>query len=187
MSSNKRPTWVTAIGVITLVFGLFSILGATQELLTPRFIDMQQTVEMHIHDMAKESSKDGKSNIKITIDDETLILSVDEVMAAVTDVFDVPKWFAEWAFTIGVISMAIALLYCFGGISLLMANEISLPIFYCVMGMSILWEIIRIALFAQSEAILLLVQIPFSVFSIIIDVILLLIVLTSRRTSFATI
>ncbi|WP_298632613.1 hypothetical protein [uncultured Umboniibacter sp.] len=187
MTHQHRPTWVTLVGILTLVFGFFSLIGAGQELAVPRFLEMQQEIVMHVEDMAEESAIDGSAEIEITLDGEQTTVDVDEIMVFVVHLFDVPEWFESWAFTIGVISLAIAVLYCIGGITLLMANEVSLPIFYTALALSMLWESVRIAIFAQTEAPLLIMQIPISGVSLLIDVILLVIVLSAEKTSFARI
>ncbi|RMA82570.1 hypothetical protein [Umboniibacter marinipuniceus] len=187
MTHQHRPTWVTLVGILTLIFGLFSLLGAAQEIAVPRFLDMQQEVVMHVEEMAQESAADGSAEIDITVDGEQTTVDVDEIMVFVVHLFDVPEWFEDWAFSIGIMSLAIALLYCIAGIILLMANEISLPIFYTALTLSMLWEIFRIAIFAQTEAPLLLMQIPISVLSLLLDTILLVIVLAANKTSFARI
>lgn len=187
MAHQHRPTWVTLVGMLTLVFGFLSLLGAGQEIAVPRFLAMQQTIVMHVEEMAEESALDASAEIEITLDGEQTTINFDEIMVVVAHFFDVPDWFENWAFTIGVISLAIAVLYCIAGIALLMANEVSLPIFYTALALSMLWESFRIIIFSQTEAPLLIMQIPLSGMSLLIDLILLVIVLAAEKTSFARI
>jgi len=38
----KKPTWVTVIGVLGIIFGCFGILGGGQEIAMPKMMKMQK-------------------------------------------------------------------------------------------------------------------------------------------------
>lgn len=161
----KRPTWVTIVGVLAIIFGLIGVATSAQEMLMPSMMEMQKDM------MANIGS--GSNQAQMT-----------QMFESMQEQFKVPDWYKTAAPIMGGISMLISGAYLLAGAILLMMKTFAVKMFYCTIAISILWAAVQIPIFSQSESAMLMMQVPVSVISIVIDVVLLLIVLLGKKSTF---
>ena len=178
----KRPTWATVVGILALIFGIFGVLAGAQEMAIPSMLELQ---EKFMEDLA-QSSENASPNASITIEDDgkTQTMHMAPMFEHFKESFQIPDWYASWVVVIGLVSMIISAIYALSGMFLLMVKTFAIRFFYTSITISIIWAIVQILFYSQAASGFLLAQIPASIFSIVIDVILLITVLSGNKDAF---
>ncbi|WP_020405389.1 hypothetical protein [Hahella ganghwensis] len=179
----NKPTWVTVIGILMIIFGGLGILGAAQEIAMPVMMDMHKEM-MTAFGQGEDGAGVPKISWEIEQDGEKQTLDMSQFYDAMQEQLQFPDWYKSWGMLMGLVSMAIGALYLLSGIFLLMTKSFAVNTIYLALGLSILWAIIQGVLFLGTDSGLLLAQVPAFLASIVIDIILLIVVLTGSKDVF---
>ncbi len=98
----KRPTWVTTVGVLGIIFGCTGIFGAGQDVVMPKMMEMQRQMMSEVSRSAPQedqhasaSQTTANQNARPQFPNPQMFKSILEKM------FDVPEWFGIWSISIG--------------------------------------------------------------------------------------
>ncbi|WP_444894701.1 hypothetical protein ACJJIW_11630 [Microbulbifer sp. JMSA004] len=181
----KRPTWATIIGVLAIIFGIFGVLGGAQEIAMPSILEMQKEM---MAEFSKGKTPDGKDMPQLTLEieeeGEPKRIEFSQMMESMQEQFKVPEWYESWSIVFGIVSMVVAGLYLISGIFLMMTKDFAIKLFYIAIAASVIWAIIQAVISSQSNSGFLMAQIPGSISSIVIDIILLIVVLVGSKEAF---
>lgn len=177
----KRPTWATVIGIITIVFGVFGILGGAQHMMMPTMLEMQQSMMREFKNI--EIPAEGKTG-----ENAEQFRKHQEQTQRIFETFEkhmeVPAWYKTWSVVIGIVSMLVAGVYLLSGVFLLMTKPYAIRIFYAAMGLSMTWGLARAIILMQSDTLMLMSMLPLAVAGIVIDLVLLIAVLAGDKEAF---
>ncbi|WP_444897051.1 hypothetical protein [Microbulbifer sp. SSSA005] len=184
----KRPTWATVVGVLAIIFGILGVLAGVQEIAIPSMIEMQKEM---MTSFSEGKTPDGKSvpemSWEIKKDGEKQKTDMSQMFEGIEEQFEHPEWYKSWAAVLGLISLVVAALYLLSGILLLMAKQFSIRIFYVAIGVSVIWAIVQAIIYSQADSSMLMAaQIPSSISSVVIDIILLVVVFIGSKEAFST-
>ena len=184
--ATSKPTWVSIIGVLLIVFGAFGIFGGAQEIMMPTIMEMQKgvldSIGKSIESGMHETSGDQQGN---SGQQKAQQEQMAKLFTGMMEQFQPPEWYKSWAAVFGLISIVVSVLYLVSGIFLLMIKRFAIPVFYVAIGASITWAIIQGVIFSQSPSGMLLSKIPGSIASIVIDIILVVVVIAADKEAFA--
>jgi len=166
--NKARPGWMTAVGVLGIIFGCFGVMSASQTLLMPTMLEWQRKIFMA---MQAQASRRPESD------------AVFRDFAAIFEQFMAPppSWFTPWSVCLGLLSLATAGVYLFGAIWMLLMKPSAPRIFCGALIASVAVTILRAMglIFAVG---------PFGLaiglggaFGMVIDLVLLIVVLAHRR------
>jgi hypothetical protein len=161
-----RRRWKTVIGVLGVIFGSFGVMSATQVALTPMILEWQRKF---METIQTQASQQGSGQMF------GAVASMFEQFLAPT-----PWWFTPWCIGLGLVSLAVSAFYLFSAIWLILQKP-SAPRCFCVaMIASISTVVARIVGLAMARGLLGLMMGLGTMFGIVIDLVLLLIVLAHR-------
>lgn len=164
-TTNKRPTWVTIIAILCILFGCYGIIAGAQETVLPKMLDMQKEA------MSSLFSEGGN-----------LPEQQKKILNQLTEMWNYPDWFPAWSVVSGVLKILVSIAYLIAGILLLQLKHYAVRVFYWAAGCSI-----AVALF---KAIIYVAAMSFAgiimagIFGWIIDIVLIVIVATSNKSAF---
>lgn len=163
-----RPGWVTPVAVLGIVFGCFGILGASQTLLMPLVLPMEQQMLSAIQTQPPgHQGSDALSQAGAGFLNKWLR--------------GIPSWFTAWSVGLGAINMIIAGVYVFGAIWLLLMRPLGLRIFAIGLAASIAVTFVRMAGLTAALGFFGLAMSTGSMLGVIIDAVLLVVILAHRR------
>ncbi len=166
--SAKRPTWVTVIGVLTIIFGIFGIFGSGQLAIMPFVMDFQKD----IIDVAVDEARNDRHAPKALLN-------------SIQDMMDYPPWFKTASVVFGLTGMLIAGFYLFSGIWFILMKASADKLLIAALLFSIIWEIAWAALLATGIGGFAIFMAVGTIFGLIIDVVLLAIVMMNDRSVFS--
>ncbi len=163
-----RPRWMTAVGVLGIVFGCFGVLSASQTLLMPIILEWQRKIFTM---MQAQAAKQPESRA---------------FFSGFADIFDkflapLPTWFTPWSACLGLLSLAIAGAYVFGAIWMLLVKPSAPRIFCAALVASIAAAFLRAIGLIFARGLIGVAMGMGGVFGVVIDLILLIVVLAHRQ------
>ncbi len=174
----QKPTWVKTVGVLTILFGLYGILGGVQQAFSPLLLGQSEEMFEQFESVTRQFESD----------DEDFQESFNEGLSSINKLFKkmtaIPPWFQQWMVASGIVSTIIAICYFLGGVFLLMLKPFAPKLIIVVLIASIFWSIVKAIMFFLSGTMIAYTSIPGSVFSIIIDTLFLVVVLISSKEAF---
>lgn len=114
VSRMERPTWVTIVGVIGIVLGIFGLLAAVQWLSMPWVMQFQQAM---ISDMTSQTAGSGAN-------------PPDQFFELFRSLTDLPQWYTAWSVVAALMSFVVIGYYIFAAIQLLQVNPKAIRAFY---------------------------------------------------------
>ena len=181
----KRPTWVTVVGVLGIIFACLGILGAGQEMIMPKMMKMQKEMftdfgEMIEAEMEKESANQSNT--------EGQPPSGAEFPTGVFDtfinIFDFPEWYATWSIISGILKLLVCAFFLLASIQLLQLKPSSIHLFYGAAGASIALGVFKGAIALSAGSFIAISMMVVGIFGIIIDIILIIVVVTGDKEAF---
>lgn len=164
---SGKPTWVKVVGILMIIFGVFGILGAGQNIYSPEMKKMQQNM-MESFDKMAETRDDMPG----------------EALEGFRQMIETPEWFDTWMVVSGILGVLINGLYIFSAIWLLSLKPSAVKWAYYALGISIGFALIRAIVTASANSIM----VGFALFPIIvgliIDLILLVVVIGADKDPF---
>lgn len=171
----KKPKWPIIIGILLMMFGCLGIIRAPENL----DINLNSEIDLDIVESINEVTKSPDTAERIR-DFEIPEGTLNEL----SNGFQVPAWYKSWAIFITLASVFIAAAYFLSGLLLIVRARFAVEVFYAVISMSIVWAIFHILICLQTGNAMIMSQIPISMFSILIDIIIFLIVILGSKDGF---
>jgi hypothetical protein len=163
-----RPRWMTAVGVLGIVFGCFGVLSASQTLLMPIIFEWQRKIFAM---MEAQAAKQPQSQAFFSGFAEIL----DQFLAPL------PAWFTPWSVFLGLLSLVVAGAYVFGAIWLLLVKPSAPRIFCSALVASIATTIMRAIGLILARGLMGLAMGMGGAFGVVIDLVLLIVVLAHKQ------
>ena len=205
-----RPTWVTAVGVLGIIFGCTGILGGGQQIMMPKILVFQQDMMADMQaDMqrARNNSNchsDAASNAAGIGHDNSANGSagasgpsepagkpcrsastqIPDFPEFLKDMWNFPAWFPTFMVISGVIRCLVAALYLFSAIWFIQLKPSSVWLFSVALSLSIALGIAQFVATLFAGTFMLAVMMAGSSVGMVIDAVLLLVIWLSDRTAF---
>jgi hypothetical protein len=181
----KRPTWVTVVGVLGIIFACLGILGAGQEMIMPKMLKMKKEMftdfrKMIEAEMEKESANQSDNEGQHQGNAEFPVGMFNSFMK----MFDFPEWYGTWSIISGILKLLISAFFLLASIRLLQLRPSSINLFYWAAGSSIALGVVKGAVALSGGSFIALAMMVGGVFGIIIDIILIIVVATGDKKAF---
>jgi hypothetical protein len=166
----KRPTWVTVIGVLAIIFGCLGVMNATSTIMLPRMLEFQKSFMQSILSSipAQPQGPGGK-----------------DVAAAFESFWGpVPGWFHAWSLAAGLLGLALSILYMYAAISLLQTKRHAVKLFYVCSGAAMVLALARGCAAAYALRLIGFNVLMGSTTSLAFHAVLLLVVATNDKSAF---
>ena len=181
----KKPTWVTVVGVLGIIFSCLGILGAGQEMMMPRMVKMQMEMfsdfeKMIEAEMEREmtdqpySDGDFRGNAEFPTG----------MFKSFMKMMDYPDWFGTWSIISGILKLMVAAFFLLASIRLLQLKPSSINLFYWAAGASISLGVIKGGVAISAGSFLAMTMVIGGVFGILIDIVLIIVVATGNKAVF---
>ncbi|WP_039929083.1 hypothetical protein [Leptospira yanagawae] len=124
VKKSKRPTWISATGIIGIIFSIIGLYAGVEDLFTPQIIDKQKEIFENFETKTKEPNKKNVINNNIKKATSDLFSSFNEMI-------EKPIWYEKWMIYTGVMTplvLNISLLYIC--INLLSLKSSAVVMFY---------------------------------------------------------
>lgn len=189
----KTPNWGLVIGILMILFGGCSVSGDLQSINSPNIFDMQQDMlkgmsdgfNTTVSDSLISTDLDSTQTKRIKSDPGKMVEAMSNTMNTMFYMSDFTK---TWIVRFGYIGVIVSFIYILGGVFLLVRKPFSLKLAYGALGLSILFSIIQsIVLSLDSSSSLLAMTAGYSqMFGVIIDIILIIVIVSSDKTAYHT-
>lgn len=181
----KRPTWATVVGVLGIIFGCFGILGSGQNILMPQMMEMQKEMmtafQEEIEKQAEreqERSEEGGNN-----ENQAAGFPI-KIFESMQKMWDMPEWFKTWSVVTGVIKLLISSSLLYVSICMLQLKQNSIKLFYYVTGTNIAFVLVSGLVALSVNSFMGVAMMTGGIFSIGIDIVLLIVVINANKESF---
>lgn len=181
----KKPTWVTVVGVLGIIFSCLGILGAGQEMLMPKMFKMQQEMLSNFETIVEQEME--RERAKQNYQDDEYQSSPEMPMGmfeSFSKMLDFPEWYGTWSIISGILKLLVCAFFLLASIRLLQLNPSSINLFYAAALASIALGLVKAAVAMHAGSFLAMAMIFGSVFGIIIDIILIIVVATGNKAAF---
>jgi hypothetical protein len=162
-----KPTWVKVVGILGIIFGCTGILGSFQLMVLPRIFAFQRKLLGVAMDQARN--------------DPEFPRELEEVL---TSMWNLPDWFGIWAAVFGVVGLLVAAFYLFAAIQLLQVKTSADKLMIGALLISLLLAIVQALTIITSGSFMAIMFVAGTGFSLVIDLVLLIVILTSDRSIF---
>jgi hypothetical protein len=203
-----RPSWVTAIGVLGIIFGCTAILGGGQQMMMPKilafqkqmFADMSADMERarknsncHNDSAVPGSAADSSARSvgsgavpapRAPCQAGSLPFSSAGVPALFQDLWSFPPWFATWMVITGALRTVIGALYLFSAIWFIQMKPSSIWLFSVALSLSILLGVVQLAATFFAASFMVAAMMAGSSVGMIFDVVMLIVIWMSDRSAF---
>jgi hypothetical protein len=163
----EKPTWIKVIGILGIIFGCTGILGSLQMMIMPKMFEFQQEIMGAAMDQARHDPDFPR-----------------ELEGVLTSMWDLPEWFDVWAIIFGIIGLLVAGFYLLAAIQLLQAKTSADKLMIAALLISIFVAIVQALTIVTSGSFMAIMIMMGAAFSIIIDLVFLIVILTSDRSIF---
>lgn len=180
----KKPTWITVIGVLGIVFGSFGIVGALQLAVTPTILKAQMQMFHGMEKMARQQAQRPRDPRDLPR--RPRAAPPPEVFRILEQFLEMPAWFAAWCIVSGLVGAGLCTFYLIAAIRILQVKRNGPRLFYFAAGSTIAWAAVDSAVALSTGKIWGVSMLVGNVFGAVVDVVLLVIVATSDKRIFAT-
>jgi len=163
-----RPRWMTVTGVLGIIFGCFGMLRAGQVLMMPTVLEWQRKIFTGLKEQAAAQP------------------APDPFFGQVSMVFEQfltppPPWFVPWSIGLGILSLAVAAAYVFGGIWMILMKPAAPRLFCRALIASMIVAILRTIGMTVAIGFMGFAMAAGGIFGVVLDAVLLAVVLAHRR------
>jgi len=162
-----RPTWVTVVGVLVIIFGCFGLFGSGKMIILPQILAFEQKI---LHSVEDEMRRDSDAP--------------EELVDAIMEMVDIPGWFKVWSIIIGAVGLLLNGLYVFGGIALLTVKRYAPRLVIAVLILSMILALAEAVAAGFASSLLGVIMMVGALFSIVIDFVLLLVIVFNDKSVF---
>lgn len=180
----SRPSWVSAVGILGVIFSCFGILGSIQEITLPQTMKMQKEM-FHSFEQAAAKNEASKNQDAPQHSGQEKQHSADsQAFKTFEKLWDLPEWFSTWSVFSGSAKAIISAFYLYAAISLLLLKPSSIRLFYWAAGASIALCVAKSIVATFATSFIGIAILSGSAAGALIDVVLLVIVATSEKDVF---
>jgi len=189
----KRPTWVTTVGVLGIIFSCFGILGAGGDIMMPKMLEFQKEIFTVIEkeaekEMERQREKAAASAEAAKAPEGQAPVPFQEAPLAMFRMmgrmWDMPDWFKTWSIFSGMTRLLLNGLYLFSSVVLLLMKPYSIRLFYFAAGASIVYGIVRGVVTVTALNLIGMGMMFGSIVGVIVDIVLLVVVATGDKRAF---
>lgn len=182
MSTEKKPTWVTVVAVIAIIFSSFGILGGSQEIIMPQMVEFQKKMFTTMTEQFKqEIDKQSAPTDPAAQQAQQTILGLFKMIESM---FDFPDWYKSWLVVSGILSLLINGFYLLVAIWFLQLRRKAIPLIYTAFGLSITLGITKTVVAVNALSAYAMMMMGGGLIAIVIEMVLLIVVLTSNKECF---
>ena len=187
----KRPTWVTIVGILGVIFSSFGLLGAVQEMVMPKMMEVQQKMFTHMQEEIRREIERERARLQQN-EGETQAHEVDiseefplEIPEFFKRIWDPPEWYGIWAVLSGIVKLFVSGFFLFASIGLLQVKLSAIRNFYWAAGLSIPLALIKgLVAYIGIGSFLGIFLLAGALFGIAVDSALLVVVAASDKKAF---
>lgn len=181
MDTNKKPGWVTAVGIIAIVLSGFGVMGGIQESLTPIMLDAQRA---EYETIIEEFTQITTENENLSQEDQQIIEMIKSFTKFFEKILNMPEWYLNWLVVSGIISMLVHGFYLFAAIWLLQLKPYAPRYLAIALPLSIAFAITRTTIAVQALDSMAMLMMGGTLIAMSVEVILLLVLLTKDKSAF---
>jgi hypothetical protein len=182
VTAKKKPTWITVVAVIAIIFSSFGILGGTQEIMMPQMVDVQKEMVTNITDEYKREME--KYQGQMSPEEKVMQDKFLSIFEMISGMFDFPDWYKSWMVVSGILSLLVNGFYLFAAIWFMQLRRRAIPLLCGAFALSMTLGITKIVVAVQALSSFALLMMSGSMIAIVIELVLLIVVLTSNKDSF---
>lgn len=164
----EKPTWVKVIGILGIIFGCTGILGSLNIIVMPKIMGFQQ----EMMEIAMEKAQH----------DPDFPVEFREIF---TNMWNFPEWFGVWAVIFGLAGLLVAAFYLLAGIWMVQIKPAADKLMIWALALSILLALLQVVTIITAASFMAIMFVVGGLFSIVIDVVLLIVILTNDRSIFS--
>lgn len=183
MSTVKRPSWVTVVGVMGIISASLGIINAGQEIFLPEIMAFQKKMFIQMQDSMEPSVEQHEANAAEGASGAQGV-APEPMFNPFLDMFDTPDWFVIYSRISGVSKVFICAFYLLACIFLLQMRHIAIRLFYWASGLSIALALVKVGIGIFATSALGISLVSGGVYSVLIDGVLLMIVAIANKEAF---
>lgn len=151
----KRPTWVTAIGIICIVLGTIRLFNAVQLTLLPEILEKSKSILEHSANdssLVIEDTIAGISysyRIKQDSADQETVRQLNKILG---NTLKPSGYILKWSVRMGYSGSVVMLIYILGGILLLFGRPFSFRFLYFSLGLAVVYYVIFIMIMLSDKS-----------------------------------
>jgi cellulose synthase/poly-beta-1,6-N-acetylglucosamine synthase-like glycosyltransferase len=183
---TTRPDWVSAVGVIAIIFAVFGLLGGVQSMVTPRILAFQRNLfddldvsgEEFLSELEKSAGGEGPPHLFFSM--------FGGMFRYLHRLLNPPAWYAAWLVWGGALKILTSGFYLLAALLLLNLKPPSIPLFYAAGSARILLGIAErmLALRAMALPGMLMLFSGFAAIGVVVDIVLLVVVIAGDKSAF---
>ena len=113
----KKPTWVTVVGVLGIIFSCLGILGAGQEMMMPRMVKMQMEMFSDFEKMIEAEMERERADHPYSEGDYQGNAEFPMGMFnSFMKMMDYPNWFGTWSIIAGILKLMVCAFFLLASI-----------------------------------------------------------------------
>ena len=159
-------------------------MNGSQVIIMPQILDMQKEILLNLNEVLQQSQGDQQPNGDTRDNNTSKSFNPFKLLGYFSHQLELPGWFRKIAPFLGMISIFISISYLLCGVFFLMLRPFAPAMFGLTLGISMIWSTISVVIYGVSDNILLIMKIPGSITSVIIDIVLLTIILLHGKQAF---
>ncbi|KAA3632969.1 MAG: hypothetical protein DWP97_10010 [Calditrichaeota bacterium] len=164
----KRPTWVTVVGVLMIIFGVFGILGSGQLMFMPKMVEFQKSIMEPALERAQQ--KDPQA---------------ERILEEFHKLLNMTDGQKQLLMFMGLISLFVCAFYLFAGINMIQFKDNFAKLAYWALGLSIGFTLLQVMFAVTSDMLFFMFMMIGAVFSLTIDLILLIVIILNDKKATA--
>ncbi len=169
----KKPSWVSTVGILGIVFGVLGLLTAAQTAMMPNMIEMQRKMMESVTLTVPGHPRDQQA--------------IDQFKKTIEELWgNPPAWFRAACFAMGIAGALVNAFYILAAVLLLQMKRFSVVLFYIAMAVSIAFGVIRGVTFVNALPLLGMSMLFAGLVGVAMDLVLLIVVATADKKAFSS-
>ena len=164
----KRPTWVTIVGVLIIIFGVFGIFGSGQLIFMPTMMEFQKDLLNSALERAADKEPDA-----------------EEILNAIQEMYNMDEATKVTLTVMGIVSLVLCAFYLFSGIALIQMKKYAVKLTYWALGLSLGFALVQAMIAVSVGSLFAMFMIIGGTISFTIDMVLLIVVILNDKAEFS--
>jgi hypothetical protein len=162
----KKPTWITVVGVLGILFGICGLFVSGQVAAMPTIMQWQKQI---FETIPTDQAADRQN--------------AEQFKQVMRGFFgDQPSWFGPACMTLGVIGLVVNGFYIFASVTLLQLKPNAARLFTAVLGVSIALGVARAVVMMNGFSFMAIPMLMSGVVGVVLDIILLVVIATGDKS-----
>ena len=163
----KKPTWITVVGVLGILFGICGLFVSGQVAAMPTIIQWQKQM-LDVIPIDRTADQQNAEQFK-------------QVMRGFFG--DQPSWFGPACMALGLIGLVVNGLYIFASVTLLQVKPNAARLFTTVLGVSIALGVARALVMMNGFSFMAIPMLMSGLVGVVLDIILLVVIATGDKST----